>query len=55
MRKQGLKLGVANHGIENFEFINPPAELAERMKAKNVDLYDPKLRFAADCDLQPPT
>ena len=29
VRKQGMKLGVANHGIENFEFINPPLELAE--------------------------
>ena len=42
VRKQGMKLGVANHGIENFEFINPPLELAERMKAEKVDLYDPK-------------
>jgi alpha-L-fucosidase len=33
---------VANHGIENFEFINPPLELAERMKAEKTDLYDPK-------------
>jgi len=23
VRKHGMKLGVANHGIENFEFINP--------------------------------
>jgi len=42
VRKHGMKLGVANHGIENFEFINPPAELAEKMKAEKVDLYDPK-------------
>ncbi len=42
VRKQGMKLGVANHGIENFEFINPPLELAEKMKAEKVDLYDPK-------------
>ena len=42
VRKQGMKLGVANHGIENFQFINPPPELAQRMKAENADLYDPK-------------
>jgi alpha-L-fucosidase len=42
VRKQGMKLGVANHGIENFEFINPPLELVERMKAEKTDLYDPK-------------
>jgi len=42
VRKHGMKLGVANHGIENFEFINPPLDLAEKMKAEKVDLYDPK-------------
>jgi alpha-L-fucosidase len=42
VRKHGMKLGVANHGIENFEFINPPLELAEKMKAEKVDLFDPK-------------
>jgi alpha-L-fucosidase len=42
VRKQGMKLGVANHGIENFEFINPPLELAEKMKEEKADLYDPK-------------
>ena len=41
-RRQGLKVGVANHGIENFQFINPPRELAEKMKAEQSDLYDPK-------------
>lgn len=41
VRKQGMKLGVANHGIENFEFINPPLELAEKMKDEKADLYDP--------------
>jgi alpha-L-fucosidase len=42
VRAQGMKFGVANHGIENFEFINPPTELADKMKAENADLYDPK-------------
>ena len=42
VRKQGLKFGVSNHGIENFQFINPPAELAAELKAKQADLFDPK-------------
>ena len=42
VRKQGMKLGVANHGIENFQFINPPPELAGKMKEEKADLYDPK-------------
>jgi alpha-L-fucosidase len=42
VRKQGLKFGVSNHGIENFQFINPPAEMAAKMKAEHADLYDPK-------------
>jgi alpha-L-fucosidase len=42
VHKQGLKMGVANHGIENFEFVNPSRELADKMKAEKVDLYDPK-------------
>ncbi len=42
VRAQGMRFGVANHGIENFEFINPPVELADKMKAEKVDLYDPK-------------
>jgi alpha-L-fucosidase len=42
VRKQGLKVGVANHGIENFQFVNPPRELAEKLKAEHADLYDPK-------------
>ncbi len=42
VRKRGMKVGVANHGIENFEFINPPIELAEKMKQEKVDLYEPQ-------------
>jgi alpha-L-fucosidase len=42
VRKQGLKFGVSNHGIENFQFINPPAAMIADMKAKQVDLFDPK-------------
>jgi alpha-L-fucosidase len=42
VRQQGLKFGVSNHGIENFQFINPPADMAAKMKAEHADLYDPK-------------
>lgn len=42
IRKQGLKFGVSNHGIENFTFINPPKAVAERLKAARVDLFDPE-------------
>ena len=42
VREHGMKLGVANHGIENFEFINPPLDIVEKMKAEKVDLFDPK-------------
>ena len=42
VRKQGLKFGVSNHGIENFQFINPPADLANLLKTNQADLYDPK-------------
>ena len=41
VRKKGLKFGVSNHGIENFTFINPNAELDARLKAAHADLYDP--------------
>jgi alpha-L-fucosidase len=34
VRKQGLKFGVSNHGIEHFTFIQPTKGLA-------TDLYDP--------------
>ena len=39
---RGIKFGVSNHGIENFQFINPTKELAEDLKSKQADLYDPK-------------
>jgi alpha-L-fucosidase len=42
VRAEGLKFGVSNHGIENFQFINPPKALADKMKAEQADLYDPK-------------
>src|ERR1017187_7734390 len=42
VRARGLKFGVSNHGIEHFQFINPPPDLAADLKAKQADLYDPK-------------
>jgi alpha-L-fucosidase len=42
VRAQGLKFGVSNHGIENFQFINPPADLLADLKGKQADLFDPK-------------
>jgi alpha-L-fucosidase len=42
VRSQGLKFGVSNHGIEAFQFVNPSKEVAESLKAKQADLYDPK-------------
>ncbi|MEO5715383.1 MAG: alpha-L-fucosidase [Luteolibacter sp.] len=40
-RKQGLKFGVSNHGIENFTFINPSKAVSDRLKTAKVDLFDP--------------
>ena len=42
IRRQGLKFGVSNHGIENFQFVNPRPELAAQLKAEHADLYDPE-------------
>lgn len=42
VRKEGLKFGVSNHGIENFQFINPPDSLTKRLKAAKADLFDPQ-------------
>ena len=42
VRAQGLKFGVSNHGIENFQFINPSPALLADLKAKGADLFDPK-------------
>ena len=41
VRRQGLKFGVSNHGIENFQFINPPAAVLKKMQAEKADLFDP--------------
>ncbi len=41
VRRQGLKFGVSNHGMENFTFVNPRPDIDERLKAVHADLYDP--------------
>lgn len=41
VRSQGLRFGVSNHGVENFTFINPNPDLAQRLRAAHADLYDP--------------
>ncbi len=42
VRKQGMKYGLSNHGVENFTFINPAGDLDARLKAAKADLYDPE-------------
>ena len=42
VRNKGLKFGLSNHGIENFQFINPPAALLDKMKMNRSDLFDPR-------------
>ncbi len=42
VRARGLTFGVSNHGIENFQFINPKPDVAARLKAAHADLYDPE-------------
>lgn len=42
LRARGLKFGLSNHGIENFQFINPAPNLVAELKSKQADLYDPK-------------
>lgn len=42
VRKQGLKFGVSNHGMEHFTFVNPAWPLAAQLKAAHSDLFDPQ-------------
>jgi alpha-L-fucosidase len=42
VRKQGLKFGVSNHGMENFTFVNPANAINDQLKAEKADLYDPQ-------------
>jgi alpha-L-fucosidase len=46
VRARGMKFGVSNHGIENFQFIHPNASAASKalmaeLKAKQTDIFDP--------------
>ncbi|QOY93380.1 alpha-L-fucosidase [Massilia sp. UMI-21] len=41
VRKQGMKYGLGNHGVENFTFINPTAALETRLRSARADLFDP--------------
>jgi alpha-L-fucosidase len=41
VRKQGLRLAISNHGVENFTFITPASELRARLEAAKADLFDP--------------
>ena len=41
VRREGLKFGVSNHGIENFQFVNPTKAIADDLRAKHADLFDP--------------
>jgi alpha-L-fucosidase len=41
VRKQGLRLAISNHGVENFTFVNPTPELRARLQAAKADLFDP--------------
>lgn len=41
VRKQGMKYGLGNHGVENFTFINPTPALETRLRAARADLFDP--------------
>jgi alpha-L-fucosidase len=42
VRAHGMKFGVSNHGIENFQFVNPAPELDAQLRREHADLYDPK-------------
>jgi len=42
IRKQGLKFGISNHGIEAYEFCKPNAAITAQLKDKQLDLWEPK-------------
>jgi len=41
VRRQGMRVAISNHGVENFTFIAPTHELHERLQAVHADLFDP--------------
>ncbi len=50
VRKQGLKFGVSNHGIEAFQFVKPSAQVQALLKPKQADLYDPQWELFYNTD-----
>lgn len=42
VRAHDMKFALSNHGIENFQFINPSKELLERLRRQKADLFDPE-------------
>ncbi len=42
VRKQGMKVAISNHGVENFTFIAPTHDIRQREEALQTDLFDPK-------------
>lgn len=41
VRKQGLRLAISNHGVENFTFVAPTHDVRQRLEAAGADLFDP--------------
>ena len=42
VRRQGIKFGVSNHGIENFTFIDLSRDQFERLRDVEADLFSPE-------------
>ncbi|GAB3453737.1 alpha-L-fucosidase [Massilia terrae] len=41
VRRAGMRFGVSNHGVENFAFVNPTAQVEARLRERHADLFDP--------------
>lgn len=41
VRRQGMRVAISNHGVENFTFVVPTPEIQARLQAAHADLYDP--------------
>jgi alpha-L-fucosidase len=41
VRRQGMRVAISNHGVENFTFVLPTPEIQARLQAAHADLYDP--------------
>jgi len=42
VKKQGLKFGISNHGIEAYEFVKPSKAITAQLMDKKLDVWDPK-------------